>query len=286
MEIMEIKAWCKGFLLDKHKFFNVKHIFKHTIYLESEDQSLIVVSSYKWRAPFIVNVSVMEQEDFRFIVKPYDEALYKRGKLIFTNSGLIIDLSEADTYYRPRVKYCISCLSKNLINKLTGILVILSTVIEELLDSIEFKIMCETLSRNHPLSNKALEKLIGLGGGFTPACDDFYIGYLSLNSYLDSKDYSSRVFKVIRKYLYKTTWASRSYIIYSLLSLYDESIENLIHSLNLGFVEESINSLIELCRRGHSSGFYMSLGVLSGFTEYLTGDYKLIMCRLCRELGV
>lgn len=103
--------------------------------------------------------------------------------------------------------------------------------------------------------------LIGRGGGFTPAGDDFVAGFLSTFNFVARSSKSSQV-KVPRASLYKRTVPeSAAVVFYAALGFVDEGLERLIIE-SLGGTGGFHGELLDVARRGHTSGIDMSLGVL------------------------
>jgi hypothetical protein len=103
--------------------------------------------------------------------------------------------------------------------------------------------------------------LVGRGGGFTPAGDDFLGGLLATFNFV-ARCRKSRQIRIPLELLRgKTVPESANVLFHSARGYVDESMERLIlRSLDggRGFSDE----LIEVAHRGHTSGMDMSLGVL------------------------
>ena len=103
--------------------------------------------------------------------------------------------------------------------------------------------------------------LVGRGGGFTPAGDDFLSGLLATFNYV-ARCRKSKQIRIPRTLLRGRTIPESANVLFHSASGYvDEGMERLVlRSLDggHGFTEE----LLEVARRGHTSGIDMSLGVL------------------------
>lgn len=103
-------------------------------------------------------------------------------------------------------------------------------------------------------------KLMGRGGGFTPAGDDFTAGFTSVFNYMARSRGSRRMVIPMRLATSKTVPESAAIMVYSSRGYVDEGMERLILD-SLGGRRLS-GDLMSLASRGHTSGIDMSLGVL------------------------
>ena len=103
--------------------------------------------------------------------------------------------------------------------------------------------------------------LVGRGGGFTPAGDDFLGGFFATFNFI-ARFRKSRQIRIPRALLRgRTVPESANVLFHSARGYVDEGMERLIlRSLDggRGFSDQ----LIEVVHRGHTSGLDMSLGVL------------------------
>ncbi len=277
-----LRAWSVGCLVNNHTFFNVRHVFNKTVYLEGENNDLIILSAYEWRAPFIVNVHAEEITSFKQIVKPEEKVIVDRESFVFKESGLIVKLEGSEYYAGLEPPESISPLGLPEINRLLGILVLLSTCFEDSFWSRERKMICNALLSGETLSEHTMMKIVGLGGGFTPSGDDFYTGYLASLVYHEKVRGRSNTALIIPDVvLNRTTWASRRLIQYAAKGIFDEAIEELLKNMYEGSIERTVNSLIQLARRGHTSGFYLAVGLITGFTERVHRNKSACLKRIC-----
>lgn len=102
--------------------------------------------------------------------------------------------------------------------------------------------------------------LVGRGGGFTPAGDDFTAGFTSAFNYIARSRGSSQVVVPRKVASSRTIPESAAVMVYSSRGYVDEEMERLI----LDSLEGRAFSghLMTLAPRGHTSGMDMSLGVL------------------------
>lgn len=102
--------------------------------------------------------------------------------------------------------------------------------------------------------------LVGRGGGFTPAGDDFVSGFAATFNFVARSRGTRRV--AIRKgaVMPRTVPESAATMAYAALGYVDEDFQRLVLA-SLG--QRSFrDELLEVARRGHTSGIDMSLGVL------------------------
>jgi len=105
--------------------------------------------------------------------------------------------------------------------------------------------------------------LIGRGGGFTPAGDDFVCGVVGTFNYVARCRKFRQVIIPPALLQSRTIPESATILRYSAKGYFDEGMEKLI----LGTLDGSgrfYNELMSVAHRGHTSGIDMSLGVLLG----------------------
>ena len=102
--------------------------------------------------------------------------------------------------------------------------------------------------------------LVGRGGGFTPAGDDFTAGFTSVFNYIARIRGSNQISIQMKRASSRTIPESAAAMVYSSRGHVDEGVERLILD-SLGRREFS-GDLTSLASRGHTSGMDMSLGVL------------------------
>lgn len=102
--------------------------------------------------------------------------------------------------------------------------------------------------------------LVGRGGGFTPAGDDFTAGFTSVFNYVARGEGLTQIVIPKRLASSKTVPESAAIMVYSSRGYVDEGLERLVlDSLGGG---EFLGDLATLASRGHTSGIDMSLGAL------------------------
>jgi len=104
--------------------------------------------------------------------------------------------------------------------------------------------------------------LIGRGGGFTPAGDDFVGGFLATFNYIARCRRSRQVSLPRASISSRTVPESAAILGYSLKGYVDEGLERLILKTLEGGDSRFYDDLLAVAHRGHTSGIDMSLGVL------------------------
>jgi len=103
--------------------------------------------------------------------------------------------------------------------------------------------------------------LVGRGGGFTPAGDDFLGGFVATFNFV-ARCRRLKQIRIPRALLRgRTVPESANVLFYSARGYVDEGMERLVLR-SLGEGPGFSDELIEVARRGHTSGMDMSLGVL------------------------
>jgi hypothetical protein len=103
--------------------------------------------------------------------------------------------------------------------------------------------------------------LIGRGGGFTPAGDDFVGGLLSTYNYIARCERAREVSVPLRSLRSRTVPESAAFLSYAIRGYVDEGLGSLILK-TLGAGGRFSDELVSVVQRGHTSGIDMSLGVL------------------------
>lgn len=104
--------------------------------------------------------------------------------------------------------------------------------------------------------------LIGIGGGFTPAGDDFVGGFAATFNHAARMEGSPEILLSRRELAKRTVPESAALIHYAQRGYVDEELEHLIHSAFGGRRGRFFQDLLQVAKRGHTSGIDMSTGVL------------------------
>ncbi len=104
--------------------------------------------------------------------------------------------------------------------------------------------------------------LIGRGGGFTPAGDDFVCGLVTMFNYVARCRRTKRVSLPRKLLLSRTVAESAAILSYSSSGYADEALGRLVINSLTG--KRYYDELLAVAHRGHTSGIDMSLGALLG----------------------
>ncbi len=265
-----------------HNFF-IKHVFNHTVYLKEETTgNMYLVSSYPWRSPYTINIPPTPQP-LSALVKPLAEAELKE-KILFLQPNLEIILEEANLYDGLGLGCGSKRFSEKDLLRLATAFNILSSLWRDLDSRPEYKRVCRVMAEPPILKEENILALVGLGGGFTPSGDDFLTGYIGALVFNAIRCGGKTGLPLINPVvLDRTTWASRNYLVYSMNGIYDELAERALYSLFSGDFDEAINTLIGYSRRGHESGLYIWLGLITGYIDLLYKSPSLSYKMFCQH---
>jgi len=121
-----------------------------------------------------------------------------------------------------------------------------------------------------------INRLIGLGPGLTPSCDDMLMGFMislllvteALNG---DVSYVKRINQVIASLaIGRTTLISQKLLEHAALGEASEMIHNLVEAILTGNGEQVREATLKLLAVGHSSGTDTLLGILLGFHVAVT----------------
>ncbi len=104
--------------------------------------------------------------------------------------------------------------------------------------------------------------LIGRGGGFTPAGDDFVGGFMATYNFAARCRKSRQALLPRTMLLSRTVPESAVMLDYAARGYVDEGLERLVMRTLGGGTPGFYDELLSVARRGHTSGIDMSLGVL------------------------
>ncbi len=278
-----------------HANMEIKNIFRNTIYIhEKTSDEMFIISNYRWRSHYIINIKSIKDVDFRRLVEPGAEISLETEtrKIIIRNkklSPISISLGNAHIYdqtlYTSRIlrakKYVLKNIEKlaRITQKMYSYIDVIATVYDDQWYK-EYNSIKQALEGKGSNARHIAGYLLGRGTGFTPAGDDVLQGMImavnivdkvidTLDNGLYGKEFLSAVENMIRDPKI-TTWASRNYLKYALKGLYDELPLRLVYHLFLGNEGKVFDDLVMLTRRGHNSGLYISLGFMWGFYYSIT----------------
>ncbi|MEM3285502.1 MAG: DUF2877 domain-containing protein, partial [Fervidicoccaceae archaeon] len=259
-----------------------EHVFRTTVYLRNiKDDGLVLISAHRWRSPFTINVPLSPLDTF-FLP---GEILEVTSEAIRGNSTKIL-LTEAELYRQkePEIEECRGIEEEDF-KFLKGAFVVLSTAWNNFFGSETMRRICK--NRDFLTSGSALKEIIGAGGGFTPSGDDFLAGMLSLFSIARKcASFDESYFpKIDKELLRRTSWASSQYIKYASMGLLDELVLDSAVSLLRGDEQDAYDLFLQLLRRGHDSGLYIWLGLITAYSIY---KYRrvLFLEHVCKVMPV
>ncbi len=123
--------------------------------------------------------------------------------------------------------------------------------------------------------------LIGAGGGFTPAGDDFVGGFTAAFNHVARATGDAEIQFSRSELTGRTVPESAALIHYAQRGYVDEELEHLIVSTFGGRRERFFQDLLQVAKRGHTSGIDMSTGVLlaaAGIRDRATKEGALEKC--------
>lgn len=260
--------------------FRVQHLFNTTAYLrEEKSDAMLLLSKQKWRGAYIINLEDTSI-NLQSILRP-EEELYFHGTML-VGKGIELDFSSSELYSKAEKAKEIKSFSSKELSFLMKAFSILSALWDGFDRREEFRRVCMSLKLG-PLQRESLKSLIGAGGGFTPSGDDFISGYVSALVYASNVHpgvLEEVSFVAVKELLARTTWASAKYIEYSMNGFFDELAEFALRSLFSADLEGSLEAMIHYLRRGHESGLYIWIGLISGYAHIINRE-SFVMKSLC-----
>lgn len=273
-----------------------EHVFDNTIYVRVNND-LLLISAYRWRSPFTINVKLMEGESFKDLVAPLKEVQLEKD-IISVGERLQVEIAEVPVYNDLGKPEAIDLRKEGLDKKLMLMLYTVGIIAGSLRDATSPYLnrkICEHLRNAKLLEEAAMESLIGLGEGFTPSGDDVYVGLASAMAYVSKyiEEYRITASSILMQLdkslpgkLNRTTWASGMYVKYALRGMLDESVERLLYSFHFAEEDEFYSDLLRLINRGHESGVYIALGILVGLALIHKPNNSPWSNKLCSLISV
>jgi uncharacterized protein DUF2877 len=247
------------------------HTFTNAIYIKTDDDNLICITSYRIMAP--MNVIIPKEFDFAILNHHNDnnrEEVYceKDG---FRIRDIYFDSSKSAVYHRRatdsfRISWQLAgnalaaarMLSK--VNRKDSILDANSPFHNRLL-SVASKMAYAAGSKSFDEIQDIIPHTIGLGSGFTPSGDDFLAAFLfTLNQILaQSQGEPAHIFRIEGS----SNWASRKFIEYAQKGFVIEPLESYVNALLKGAKQQEVARRLDtLVGVGHSSGVDASVGAV------------------------
>ena len=276
-----VKASCIGNLLvplllkNKKSLGKVTNIFGKTLNIKMDDDEILVITCGSLCSPINVNISFENSVSFKELVKSGSEvSIDDHHRLLIGNLAISFEGSKKyrNQLEEPSIEGLMRFVDK--IGQLTLALNMLAregclinpdhttkNLLKDFLEGLQ-------LIKNELGTAKSIDKLssmlkamCGIGPGFTPAGDDFIMGYLSMHNYLSKISGLNRIEFKYDELRGCTTWISTKMIQCSQRSLHDEVVELALNSVARGDVSSYISALIELGPRGHTSGIDLATGM-------------------------
>ena len=256
-------------------------VFENTVYLKTEHDDLICLTSKDVKAP--MNLNLNTSVDFLKL-----DCISK--KVIRTPTGLkletiLFNTKNSKVYpitknykmkngLQNRILFSVDEI--NLLDTLGSILDNHSPFFNEL--SYSIRIISESTQKRDLMKlSKQLSSVVGLGNGFTPSGDDFIVGFLfCLNRILSCTNHKSAKFIIMGN----TNWASKKFIDYSQNGIVIEPLEMFVNFLLSG-ENETRFPLLDLIQVGKSSGIDASIGAIIATLFVFDNNFRnLILTKL------
>lgn len=257
----------------------IRQVFSNTLYIEAGGDMGIITRKGN-RSPITINIPQDSPlTSFHQYVKIGDKIEASESRIRF--GELEIDLKNADYYTQPkidRIKNIDDTLEKIYLKGLNFVILLYSTSPTNLslLELGKFKEFLEKLV--YPLSRGDLEVvknsenyrlLLGTGEGFTPSGDDFLLGFISILNIFDERFQIPRIILEDEILFKHTTWVSAMFLKYAQQENYDENVHQVLNTMSSRDEAGFVDFLLQLARRGHTSGLDISLGILTGLASII-----------------
>ncbi len=276
----------------------VRAVFANTMYIGSLSD-MVILTSRGPRSPFTVNLDEGGWGTGA-AVRPGDQVFVMRDSLEV--GELSVDLRKAKTYAgTERISLDpedgISNIERGAIQSALSL-----RLLYDALDESEFALTrSEELKRlvagvlvpfganeaSRMRAESAYEGLLGFGGGFTPAGDDFVAGLLYVYNCLGKVFRLSPIMISEACLSQKTVWVSAMFLKYAQRGDVDEELGAFLQAVGRGDVETLSRVILRLANRGHTSGLDVSLGML--LTLGALGDHvkgTSMLGKMLRNLGL
>jgi hypothetical protein len=226
-----------------------------TLFIE-RNRSLLLISSGDFYAPFSLCCSTS-------VIEKCNKVTIQKERIRFQESEIKIINKTMEGRINPKR---ITILPEREVKRLMSAVMLLYPAIEK--DFSSYLAVKSILEKsNEQEIEQELKKLIGRGRGLTPSCDDMVSGFLAIyNLFCELKGLQK--IRIDGEGLKRTNIISSSFIRYSQELMFDSQTVKFINSLIEGDRQLCFESVLELSRRGYSSGLDFCIGVFIG-TLYL-----------------
>lgn len=116
------------------------------------------------------------------------------------------------------------------------------------------------------------DALVGLGGGLTPAGDDFLVGLLAVLQVCGAREAFDTLLAKLRGRLQETPVLSRAFLQRALEGEFSKPVLELFTALEQGGQKEITKAASRLCAIGHTSGCDLLGGIVYGFDQIETEE--------------
>lgn len=275
-----VKASCIGnlhvplLLKNKKSLGEVTNVFSKTLNIKMDDGEILVITCGSLCSPVNVNISFENSISFKELVKHGSKLSVNDRRLLIESLAISFEGSKEyrNQLEEPRIESLRRFVDK--IGQLTLALNMLAregclinpdhttkNLLTDFLEGLELIKNELGTAKNVDKLSSMLKSMCGIGPGFTPAGDDFVMGYLSMHNYLSKISGLNRIELEYDELRRRTTWISTKMIQCSQRSLHDEVVELALNSVARGDVSSYISALIELGPRGHTSGIDLATGM-------------------------
>jgi len=246
----------------------VTRVFRNSAYVESEG-GLYTLLRGGPRSPMTINVS--GTEEIERALKAGDACRYRDKRL---NIGGVRLQTEGAGVYRSELRKptFINPITSADIVKGIAMLRLLYHASPPSLDIVGHKSFLDFVhSVVLPLGRGELTglhqprnylALVGLGSGFTPSGDDLLAGFAGAYNHVARSTGAESIALPLAELSKRTVFESAMILDYAQKGYVDEGLERLILSSLGNSAGDFFDELLELTRRGHTSGIDMSLGVI------------------------
>lgn len=274
-------------LLSRRTEGKVLRVFRNSAYISASDE-LVLLLRGKLRSP--INVNVSAREDLGALLSVGEGCSLSGEEIAFDR---LLVRTEGAKVYRSGIGSASthSPLSSAVLAKGIGTLRLLYGAADSDFDIFSgkpFRVFADAvlfpLARNDAAEAHRIQNylpLIGLGGGFTPAGDDFVGGFAAAYNHIARMAGDSEVLFTKRELDGRTVTESAALILYAQRGYVDEEFGHLIISVFGGRRGQFFRDLLQVAKRGHTSGIDMSMGVLlaaAALRERGKGDGTLEKC--------
>ncbi len=269
---MNLKATHAGELVAKRipgpASGRVSRVFRNSAYLDFGDDVFLLLRG-SVRSPMTVNVDTTT--DFQDAIEANEACSIAEGHILIGETS--VDLREAKTHSgRLRSLGAVFPVETEALVKGVMALRLLydaSASGPSILADRSFREFADSVllaaAKGDPAPLLAAENywpLVGTGVGFTPAGDDLVGGFVATMNCVARVEGANEISLPRRELDHRTVRESAALIDYAQRGYVDEEVEKLVLSLLEERPKQALQDMIQLARRGHTSGIDMSLGVV------------------------